>query len=141
MVGFQGIFLDNWIFMFGWGGLDISVVVVVVVIKVDCCDIYMDVDGVYIMDLCIVFKVQWFDWVFFEEMFEMVLLGVKVLQVCLVEMVMVYGVCIFVCFSFDDLDVFQIDQNGLFIGIFICDEDEFVEQQVVIGIVYVKDEV
>lgn len=55
------------------------VVVFVVVFGVECCDIYMDVDGVYIIDLCVCEKVCKFDKIVFEEMLELVFLGVKVL--------------------------------------------------------------
>lgn len=63
----------------GRGGLDISVVVFVVGIVVDWCDIYMDVDGVYIIDFRIVDSVWCLEKIVFEEMLEMVFFGVKVL--------------------------------------------------------------
>lgn len=65
--------------MLGCGGLDIMVVVFVVVFDVECCDIYIDVDGIYMIDLCISVKVCKLDKIVFEEMFEFVSLGVKVL--------------------------------------------------------------
>jgi aspartate kinase len=55
-------------------------------------------------------------------------------------MAMIHGVRTFVRSSFDDPDAPQVGENGLPIGTLICDEEELVEQQVVTGIAYAKDE-
>jgi aspartate kinase len=74
----------------------------------------------------------------FEEMLEMASLGAKVLQVRSVELGMVHNVRIFVRSSFDQPE--DIDPHGNPPGTLICDEEEIVEQQVVTGIAYSKDE-
>jgi aspartate kinase len=91
------------------------------------------VDGVYTSDPRIVHKARRLDKVAFEEMLEMASLGAKVLQVRSVEMAMVHGVKTFVRSSFDDPANPQP-------GTLICDEEDIVEQQVVTGIAFSKDE-
>ena len=65
-------------------------------------------------------------------------LGAKVLQVRSVELGMVHNVPIFVRSSFDKPE--DIDPHGTPPGTLICDEEEIVEQQVVTGIAFSKDE-
>jgi aspartate kinase len=67
-------------------------------------------------------------------------LGAKVLQVRSVELAMVHNVRVFVRSSFDEPDAPQAGSGGLPPGTLICDEDEIVEQQVVTGIAYSKEE-
>jgi aspartate kinase len=76
----------------------------------------------------------------FEEMLEMASLGAKVLQVRSVELAMVHKVRTFVRSSFDDPDAPGMGDLLNPPGTLICDEDEIVEQQVVTGIAYAKDE-
>ncbi|MBO0347504.1 aspartate kinase [Roseibium sp. CAU 1637] len=140
LAGFQGISPDNRISTLGRGGSDTSAVAIAAAIKADRCDIYTDVDGVYTTDPRIVPKAQRLDRVSFEEMLEMASLGAKVLQVRSVEMAMVHGVRTFVRSSFDDPDAPQVGVGDLPPGTLICDEDELVEQQVVTGIAFTKDE-
>ncbi len=140
VAGFQGLAPDNRISTLGRGGSDTSAVALAAAIKADRCDIYTDVDGVYTTDPRIVPKAKRLDRVAFEEMLEMASLGAKVLQVRSVEMAMVHGVRTFVRSSFDDPDAPQVGAGGLPPGTLICDEDELVEQQVVTGIAFSKDE-
>ncbi|SUB02750.1 Aspartokinase [Pannonibacter phragmitetus] len=140
VAGFQGIAPDNRISTLGRGGSDTSAVAIAAAIQADRCDIYTDVDGVYTTDPRIVPKARRLDRVAFEEMLEMASLGAKVLQVRSVEMAMVHGVRTFVRSSFDDPDAPQEGNDGLPPGTLICDEDELVEQQVVTGIAFAKDE-
>jgi aspartate kinase len=105
-------------------------------VKADRCDIYTDVDGVYTTDPRIVAKAHRLPKVAYEEMLEMASLGAKVLQVRSVELAMVHNVRVLVRSSFDAPDA---PQDGA-CGTLICDEDEIVEQQVVTGIAYSKDE-
>lgn len=132
VVGFQGVDGNGNIIMLGCGGFDIIGVVLVVVLKVDECQIYIDVDGVYIIDLCVVLQVCWLDKIIFEEMLEMVSFGFKVLQIWVVEFVGKYNVLLCVLYSF---------QEGLGIFIIIDDEEEFMEQLIIFGIVFNCDEV
>src|SRR5262249_919569 len=73
-----------------------------------------------------------------EEMLELASLGAKVLQVRSVELGMVQNVRIFVRSSFEPPDA--IDPHGNPPGTLICDESEIMEQQVVTGIAFSKDE-
>src|SRR5690606_28732273 len=67
-------------------------------------------------------------------------LGAKVLQVRSVELAMVHGVRTFVRSSFVDPDAPGMANFDNPPGTLICDEDEIVDQQVVTGIAYAKDE-
>jgi aspartate kinase len=140
IAGFQGIAPDNRIATLGRGGSDTSAVAVAAAVKAERCDIYTDVDGVYTTDPRIVPAAQRLERVSFEEMLEMASLGAKVLQVRSVELAMVHNVRVFVRSSFDAPDAPQTGPGGLPPGTLICDEDEIVEQQVVTGIAYSKDE-
>jgi aspartate kinase len=134
IAGFQGLDpATGRIATLGRGGSDTSAVAIAAAIHADRCDIYTDVDGVYTTDPRIVHKARRLDRVAFEEMLEMASLGAKVLQVRSVEMAMVHGVKTFVRSSFDDPANPQP-------GTLICDEEDIVEQQVVTGIAFSKDE-
>jgi aspartate kinase len=140
IAGFQGIHKETGrITTLGRGGSDTSAVAVAAAIKADRCDIYTDVDGVYTTDPRVVPKAHRLDKVAFEEMLELASLGAKVLQVRSVELGMVHKVRIFVRSSFDkpeDIDPMSNNPPGTL----ICDEEEIVEQQVVTGIAFSKDE-
>ncbi|WP_026783334.1 aspartate kinase [Pleomorphomonas koreensis] len=140
IAGFQGMAPDGRISTLGRGGSDTSAVAVAAAVKADRCDIYTDVDGVYTTDPRIVPKARRLDKVSFEEMLEMASLGSKVLQVRSVELAMVHKVRTFVRSSFEDPVNPKTMPNGDPFGTLICDEDEIVEQEVVTGIAYSKDE-
>src|SRR5687768_15282748 len=140
VAGFQGLGPDNRIATLGRGGSDTSAVAIAAAIKADRCDIYTDVDGVYTTDPRIEPKARRMKKVSFEEMLEMASLGSKVLQVRSVELAMVHRVRTFVRSSFDDPDAPGMGDLLNPLGTLICDEDEIVEQQVVTGIAYAKDE-
>ncbi|PZQ11297.1 MAG: aspartate kinase [Ancylobacter novellus] len=140
IAGFQGIGPDNRIATLGRGGSDTSAVAVAAAVNADRCDIYTDVDGIYTTDPRIVPQARRLNRIAFEEMLEMASLGAKVMQVRSVEMAMVHKVRVFVRSSFDAPDAPQTGPGGLPPGTLICDEDEIVEQQVVTGIAYSKDE-
>lgn len=132
--GFQGINpRTHRIVTLGRGGSDTSAVALAAGLKADRCDIYTDVDGVYTTDPRIVPKARRMDKVSFEEMLEMASLGSKVLQVRSVEIAMVQRVPTYVRSSFDDPE----NPNS---GTLICDEDDIVEQQIVTGIAFSRDE-
>ncbi len=133
IAGFQGVNPEGRMATLGRGGSDTSAVAIAAAIKADRCDIYTDVDGVYTTDPRIVAKARRLDKVAFEEMLEMASLGAKVLQVRSVEMAMVHRIKTFVRSSFDDPAFPQP-------GTLICDEEDIVEQQVVTGIAFSKDE-
>jgi aspartate kinase len=139
VTGFQGIHKESGrITTLGRGGSDTSAVAVAAAIQADRCDIYTDVDGVYTSDPRVVPRAHRLDKVSFEEMLELASLGAKVLQVRSVELGMVYKVRIFVRSSFERPE--DIDPHGTPPGTLICDEEDIVEQQVVTGIAFSKDE-
>ncbi len=140
IAGFQGIGPDNRISTLGRGGSDTSAVAIAAGVKADRCDIYTDVDGVYTTDPRIEPKARRLAKVSFEEMLEMASLGAKVLQVRSVELAMVHKVRTFVRSSFTDPDAPGMGDLINPPGTLICDEDEILEQEVVTGIAYAKDE-
>jgi len=140
VAGFQGLAPDNRVATLGRGGSDTSAVAVAAALKADRCDIYTDVDGVYTTDPRVEPKARRLAKISFEEMLEMASLGAKVLQVRSVELAMVHKVRTFVRSSFEDPDAPGMGDFDNPPGTLICDEEEIVEQQVVTGIAYAKDE-
>jgi aspartate kinase len=134
MAGFQGLHgPTNRVTTLGRGGSDTSAVALAAAIGAHRCDIYTDVDGVYTTDPRVVPKARRLDKVSFEEMLEMASLGAKVLQVRSVEVAMVHKVRLYVRSSFDD----PADPK---LGTLICDEEDILEQQIVTGIAFSRDE-
>ena len=139
IAGFQGIHKETGrITTLGRGGSDTSAVAIAAAMQAERCDIYTDVDGVYTTDPRVVPKAKRMDKIAFEEMLELASLGAKVLQVRSVELGMVHNVRIFVRSSFEAPE--SIDPHGTPPGTLICDEAEIMEQQVVTGIAFSKDE-
>src|SRR5712675_2563615 len=140
VAGFQGMHKETGrITTLGRGGSDTSAVAIAAAIKADRCDIYTDVDGVYTTDPRVVPRATRMEKIAFEEMLEMASLGAKVMQVRSIELAMVHNVRVFVRSSFDkpeDIDPFSNQPPGTL----ICDESEIMEQQVVTGIAFSKDE-
>jgi aspartate kinase len=129
VAGFQGVSPTGRITTLGRGGSDTSAVALAAALKADRCDIYTDVDGVYTTDPRIVAKARKLDKITFEEMLEMASLGAKVLQTRSVEMAMKHGVRVQVRSTFSDAP-----------GTLVVDEDEIMEQKLVSGIAYSRDE-
>jgi aspartate kinase len=139
IAGFQGMHKGTGrITTLGRGGSDTSAVAIAAAIHADRCDIYTDVDGVYTTDPRVVPRARRLERIAFEEMLELASLGAKVLQVRSVELGMVHKVRIFVRSSFDRPE--DIDPHGNPPGTLICDEEDIMEQQVVTGIAFSKDE-
>ena len=140
VTGFQGMHkATGRITTLGRGGSDTSAVAIAAAIKADRCDIYTDVDGVYTTDPRVVPRANRMEKIAFEEMLEMASLGAKVMQVRSIELAMVHNVRVFVRSSFDkpeDIDPHSNQPPGTL----ICDESEIMEQQVVTGIAFSKDE-
>jgi aspartate kinase len=129
VAGFQGLGSDKRITTLGRGGSDTSAVALAAALKAERCDIYTDVDGVYTTDPRIVDKARKLDKITYEEMLEMASSGAKVLQIRSVEMAMKHRVRVQVLSSFTAAP-----------GTLVVDEDEIVEQEVVSGIAYSRDE-
>ncbi len=139
IAGFQGVHKDtNRITTLGRGGSDTSAVAIAAAIGAERCDIYTDVDGVYTTDPRVVPKAQRMDRIAYEEMLELASQGAKVMQVRSVELGMLHNVRIFVRSSFEKPE--DIDPRLPPSGTLICDEEDIVEQQVVTGIAFSKDE-
>ena len=129
VAGFQGVGPRGRITTLGRGGSDTSAVALAAALEADRCDIFTDVDGVYTSDPRIVAKARKLDRITYEEMLEMASQGAKVLQTRSVEMAMNHRVRVQVLSSFTDTP-----------GTLVVDEDEIVEQRVVSGIAYSRDE-
>lgn len=129
IAGFQGVDEDNNIVTFGRGGSDTSAVAIAAAIAADRCDIYTDVNGVYTTDPRIVKNAKKLNKISYEEMLEFASLGAKVLQTRSVEMAMRYGVTVQVLSSITGD-----------IGTFLTKEDKKMENELVSGIAYSKDE-
>ena len=139
VAGFQGLGPDNRISTLGRGGSDTSAVALAAALNADRCDIYTDVDGVYTTDPRIVPKAHRLDRISYEEMLEMASQGAKVLQTRSVELAMQKGVRVLVRSSFDQPDA-PSTADAEACGTLVCHEDEIVEQHVVSGIAYARDE-
>jgi len=129
VAGFQGVDKHGQITTLGRGGSDTSAVALAAALKADECQIYTDVDGVYTTDPRVVPKARRLDRITFEEMLEMASLGSKVLQIRSVEFAGKYNVPLRVMSSFEDGP-----------GTLITLEDENVEEPVISGIAFHKDE-
>ena len=129
MAGFQGLGPDNRITTLGRGGSDTSAVALAAALHADRCDIFTDVDGVYTTDPRIVAKARKLDKITYEEMLEMASQGSKVLQTRSVELAMKHHVRLQVLSTFEDSP-----------GTLVVDEDEIVEQELISGIAYSRDE-
>ena len=129
VAGFQGLAPDGRITTLGRGGSDLTAVALAAALSADRCDIFTDVDGVYTADPRIVAKARKIDKITYEEMLEMASQGAKVLQTRSVELAMSHSVRLQVRSSFNETP-----------GTFVVDEDEILEQEVVSGIAYSRDE-
>jgi aspartate kinase len=129
VAGFQGIDAEGNITTLGRGGSDTTGVALAAVLKADECQIYTDVDGVYTTDPRIVPEARRLDRICFEEMLEMASLGSKVLQIRSVEFASKYNVPLRVLSSFAEGP-----------GTLIAPEDETMEQALISGIAFNRDE-
>ncbi|MCU0967917.1 MAG: aspartate kinase [Rubrivivax sp.] len=139
ITGFQGIDPDGRVTTLGRGGSDTSAVAVAAALKADECLIYTDVDGVYTTDPRIVPEARRLATISFEEMLEMASLGSKVLQIRSVEFAGKYRVPLRVLSSFTPWDI-PIDEEARSGTLITFEEDEKMEQAVVSGIAFNRDE-
>ena len=133
VAGFQGVNDDGRISTLGRGGSDTSAVAMAVALKADRCDIYTDVDGIYTTDPRIAKDARRLNRIAFEEMLELASLGAKVLQTRSVELAMNNNLPIRVLTSMAEVG----DANP---GTLVCNEDETMEERVVSGVAYSRDE-
>src|SRR3954467_10478941 len=139
ITGFQGIDDAGHVTTLGRGGSDTSAVAIAAAMKASECLIYTDVDGVYTTDPRVVPEARRLTTVSFEEMLEMASLGSKVLQIRSVEFAGKYKVPLRVLSSFTawDIDINEEAKSGTLITF---EEDENMEQAVVSGIAFNRDE-
>jgi aspartate kinase len=129
VAGFQGVDEDGNITTLGRGGSDTTAVALAAALKADECQIYTDVDGVYTTDPRVVPDARRLDRITFEEMLEMASLGSKVLQIRSVSFAGRYNVPLRVLSSFEEGE-----------GTLITYEDEKMEQALISGIAFNRDE-
>jgi aspartate kinase len=139
ITGFQGIDEHGHVTTLGRGGSDTSAVAVAAAMKADECLIFTDVDGVYTTDPRIVPEARRLRSVSFEEMLEMASLGSKVLQIRSVEFAGKYRVPLRVLSSFTPWDI-PIDEEAASGTLITYEEDEKMEQAIVSGIAFSRDE-
>ena len=139
ITGFQGIDPQGHVTTLGRGGSDTSAVAVAAAMKADECLIYTDVDGVYTTDPRIVPEARRLTSISFEEMLEMASMGSKVLQIRSVEFAGKYRVPLRVLSSFTPWDI-PIDEEAGSGTLITFEEDEKMEQAVVSGIAFNRDE-
>ena len=139
ITGFQGVDGQGHVTTLGRGGSDTSAVAVAAALKAQECLIYTDVDGVYTTDPRVVPEARRLKTVSFEEMLEMASLGSKVLQIRSVGFAGKYKVPLRVLSSFTpwDIDLQEEAKSGTLISF---EEDENMEQAVVSGIAFNRDE-
>jgi aspartate kinase len=133
IAGVQGVTREGRLTTLGRGGSDTSAVAIAAAMKCPC-DIYTDVDGVYTCDPRIEAKARKIDRISYEEMLELASLWAKVLQTRSVELAMAQRVPVRVLSSF----VEPGETAGR--GTIVCDEEEIVEQRIVSGVAYSRDE-
>ncbi|MGL6043147.1 MAG: aspartate kinase, partial [Sandaracinobacteroides sp.] len=127
--GFQGMTAGGRVTTLGRGGSDTSAVAVAAALKADRCDIYTDVEGVFTTDPRIVPRARKLAKITYEEMLELASVGAKVLQTRSVELAMKEKVRVQVLSSFSDEP-----------GTLVVDEDEVVEQELIAGVAYDRNE-
>ncbi len=127
--GFQGINEEGDVTTLGRGGSDTSAVALAVALKADLCEIYTDVKGVYTADPRVLDTARKLNVVSFDEMLEMASLGAKVLQIRCVEFAKNFNMPLVVRSSFSKAE-----------GTLICKESDDMEQPVVSGVMFDKDQ-
>lgn len=129
IAGFQGVDESGNVNTLGRGGSDTTAVAIAAALKVDECQICTDVDGVYTADPGVVEDARRLEQVTFEEMLELASLGSRVLHPRSVEFAGKYNV---------PLRVLSTFQDGP--GTLITTEKTTMEQPIVSGIAYARDE-
>ena len=139
ITGFQGVDQGGNVTTLGRGGSDTSAVAIAAALKAQECLIFTDVDGVYTTDPRVVPDARRLLTVSFEEMLEMASMGSKVLQIRSVEFAGKYKVPLRVLSSFTEWDI-DIDEEAKSGTLISFEEDEKMEQAIVSGIAFNRDE-
>ncbi len=130
ITGFQGVTEGGDITTLGRGGSDTTAVAIAAQVNAKRCDIYTDVDGVYTTDPRIVPNAKKLESITMEEMLELAGQGAKVMQTRAVEFANKYNVPVRVLSSFKEGN-----------GTLISTKDENMENALVSGIAFQKDQV
>ena len=133
IAGFQGIAPDGRITTLGRGGSDTSAVALSAAFNAERCDIFTDVDGIYTTDPRVCANARKLEKISYEEMLELASLGAKVLQTRSVELATIYKVRLRVLSSFSNV----LNTNN---GTLVCSEGEIVENKVIAGVAFSRDE-
>jgi len=139
VAGFQGVDEHGNITTLGRGGSDTTGVALAAALSADECQIYTDVDGVYTTDPRIVPEARRLKTITSEEMLEMASLGSKVLQIRSVEFAGKYKVRLRVLSSLTDPEI-PIEEESHSGTLITFEEDENMEQAVISGIAFARDE-
>lgn len=129
VAGFQGMNEKSDVTTLGRGGSDTTAVALAAALKADFCDIFTDVDGIFTTDPHIVPSARKLEKISYEEMLEMASLGAKVLNTRSVGFALKYQIPLRVRSSFNDT-----------LGTLVTKEDQEMEQVVVSGITYDKNQ-
>ncbi len=130
ITGFQGITETGDITTLGRGGSDTTAVAIAAQIGAKSCDIYTDVDGVFTTDPKVVPNAKKLDSITMDEMLELAGQGAKVIQTRAVEFANKYKIPVRILSSFNKGD-----------GTYISLEDEGMENALISGIAFQKDQV
>ena len=129
VAGFQGVDQDGNITTLGRGGSDTTAVALAAALDADECQIFTDVDGVYTADPRIVPRARRLSRLVYEEMLELAGGGARVLQIRAVEFASKYHVTLRVLSSFEEGE-----------GTLIMPDDASMEQPLISGVAYSRDE-
>jgi aspartate kinase len=130
VAGFQGIDEDDNITTLGRGGSDTTAGALAAFLNASACEIYTDVEGVFTTDPGICADAQKLPRISYEEMIELASTGAKVLEIRSVEFAKRFAVPVHVRSSFSDVE-----------GTWVVKEDESMEDLLVSGVSYDKNEV
>jgi aspartate kinase len=130
VAGFQGNDEDDKITTLGRGGSDTTAVALAAFLNASACEIYTDVEGVFTTDPGICADAQKLPRISYEEMIELASTGAKVLEIRSVEFAKRFAVPVHVRSSFSDVE-----------GTWVVKEDESMEDLLVSGVSYDKNEV
>ncbi len=129
VTGFQGVTEDGRITTLGRGGSDTSAVALAAAAKAELCEIYTDVEGVFTTDPNLCAKARKLERVSYDEMLEMASMGAKVLEIRSVEFAKKFKVPVLVRSTFSEAP-----------GTLVTQEEQSMEQIMVSGIAYDKDQ-
>jgi len=129
VAGFQGVDAKGNITTLGRGGSDTTAVAIAASLKADFCEIFTDVDGVYTTDPNLYHKARKLKRISYDEMLSLAGAGAKVLHHRSVELAKTYGVPVYVRSSFSEDS-----------GTLVTKEDEEMEQGVISGVAYDRDQ-